>query len=687
MSSSDPNDKIQELLKQFEQLKQAKEAAEAVAEHALKAKEIAEASAEHERKAKEIAEAVAEHERKAKEIVEAAAEHERLEKERERQEKESTQIALDRERQEKEAEHQGRLAAEEVAKVSDIKYFLSKLSQDLLALGSSSRSGTTNLYATRSSFDDLFPSISSNLPFWEDFQAMWNETVGTLPLDSCPEPLLQVQFRLFITRFLSKHGDMHLVDFSRSGLYGQNQRVDLLLCIGRLALRCPMYSGASIAGELKGSDRLDGTKKSKLSEATQQVYQRFAHIVQESGISRRVCWGFACNRKFIVFLCLRIFDSEFGWDYELLETEPIALHEDGMKGLCFLLSSDPHALCGWNGTPPPVISALSSGIVRSLSVSPRLELTGMLQRAPVHGIGKMNAVELATGTLDATNSIVAKCFPVSRLAEWTTELGALQELSRIDWGRHRFWVPTLLHSEQSDQGAILCTAPVGVPLPLASCYPNRSLAFCTELLQQLMSIVLQCDDRGIYHMDICPQNVVLLEEMQSDFQFPICLIDWGGASFIQKRDKKEFHYHAAFSPDWLDAVASLVVLSDGQRLQVCLQQAVLTTVYLAIGDILSWLPPVAIYLKESTLESHTRLHNKDELFEIRSGILNDVLNPSLPIPALDTEERRPLRSFLQRLHHEFPSLFELENRSSASDRLVRRVREFFETAGDQNNPV
>eukprot|EP00762_Andalucia_godoyi_P004825 ANDGO_07272.mRNA.1 hypothetical protein len=134
-------------------------------------------------------------------------------------------------------------------------------------------------------------------------------------------------------RFLSKHGDMHLVDFSRSGLYGQNQKVDLLICIGRLALRRPIYSGSSIAGELKGSDRLDGTPKSKLSEAIQQVYQRFAHIVQESGISRRVCWGCACNRNFIVFVCLRIFDSESGWDYELLETAPIALQEDGMKGL------------------------------------------------------------------------------------------------------------------------------------------------------------------------------------------------------------------------------------------------------------------------------------------------------------------------------------------------------------------
>eukprot|EP00762_Andalucia_godoyi_P008575 ANDGO_01302.mRNA.1 hypothetical protein len=646
MSSSDPNDKIQELLKQFEQLKQAKEAAEAVAEHALKAKEIAEA-------------------------------------------------AVDRERQEKEAEHQRRLAAEEVAeksqeqakksqeaeKVSDIKYFLSKLSQDLLALGSSSRSHTTNLYATDASFDDLFPSISSNLPFWEDFQAMWNETVGTLPLDSCPEPLLQDQLRLFITRFLSKHGDMHVVDFSRSGLYGQRQRVDLLLYIGRLAVRRPMYHGVSLVVELKASDQHDGTEKSKLSEATLQVYQRFAHIVQESGISRRVCWGFACNRNFIVFICLRIFDSESGWDYELLETEPIALHEDGMKGLCFLLSSDPHVLCGWNGAPPPVVSTLSSGIVRSLSVSPRLELTGMLQRAPVHGIGKIDAVELATATLDSTTSVVVKCFPASKHAEWTTELGALQELSRIDWGRHRFWVPTLLHSEQSDQGAILCTAPIGVPLPLASCYPNRALVFCTKLLQQLTSIILQCSEHGIHHMDICPQNIVLLEEVQSDFPFPICLIDWGGASFIQKHDKKEFHYHAAFSPDWLDLVRDLTDLTDGERLQVCLQQAVLTALYLAIGDVLSWLPPVAIFLKESThREKHTRLHNKDAMFRIRSRILNDVLNPSLPIPALDSEERRPLRSFWQRLHREFPSLFELKKRSSASEPLVSRMREFFETA-------
>eukprot|EP00762_Andalucia_godoyi_P007067 ANDGO_01869.mRNA.1 hypothetical protein len=289
----------------------------------------------------------------------------------------------------------------------------------------------------------------------------------------------------------------------------------------------------------------------------------------------------------------------------------------------------------------------------------------------------MDAVEPATATLDSTTSVVVKYFPASKLAEWTTELGALQELSRIDWDRRRFWVPTLLHSEQSDHGAILCTAPVGVPLPLASCYPDRSLAFCTELLQQLTSIILQCSQNGVHHMDICPQNVVLLQEVQSDSRFPICLIDWGGASFIQKRDKKEFHYHVAFSPDWLVSVRSLADLSDGERLQVCLQQAVLTALYLTIGDVLSWLPPVAIYLKESThVESHTRLHNRSALFQIRARILNDVLNPSLAIPALDTEGRRRLRTFFQALHHKFPSLFEVKKRTSADAVLVNRMQEF-----------
>eukprot|EP00762_Andalucia_godoyi_P001423 ANDGO_04880.mRNA.1 hypothetical protein len=123
--------------------------------------------------------------------------------------------------------------------------------------------------------------------------------------------------------------------------------------------------------------------------------------------------------------------------------------------------------------PPPIVSSLSSEIVGSLSVSPRLELTGMLQRALVQGIGQMDAVELATATLDATNSVIVKFSPALTQAEWTTELGALRELSRIDWDDRRFWVPSLLHSEQSDHGELLCLGPVVAPLPLASCYPVR----------------------------------------------------------------------------------------------------------------------------------------------------------------------------------------------------------------------
>eukprot|EP00762_Andalucia_godoyi_P008795 ANDGO_06849.mRNA.1 hypothetical protein len=162
-------------------------------------------------------------------------------------------------------------------------------------------------------------------------------------------------------------------------------------------------------------------------------------------------------------------------------TAPIALEGDGLKGLCFLMSSDPHALCRWDGAPPRTVSALSLDIVSSLSVSPRLELTGMLQRAPVHGVGLLDDVELAIAMLDTTISVVVKCFPTSEQSEWTTEKGALEELSKIDWGLHRFWVPSLLHSEQSGHGALVCMAPVGVPLQLVSSCSNRALVFCTEL--------------------------------------------------------------------------------------------------------------------------------------------------------------------------------------------------------------
>eukprot|EP00762_Andalucia_godoyi_P004853 ANDGO_07197.mRNA.1 hypothetical protein len=301
----------------------------------------------------------------------------------------------------------------------------------------------------------------------------------------------------------------------------------------------------------------------------------------------------------------------------------------------------------------------------------------MLQRAPVHGIGQMDDVEIATGTLDAATSVVVKCFPASNLAEWTTETGALEKLSKNDWSHHLFWVPLVLHSARSDYGALVCMAPVGVPLQLVLSYSNRALVFCTELLQQLTNITLQCHQHGVHHLNICPHNVVLLEEVHSDFQFLLCLIDWAGASFVQKLDKKVFHYHPPFSPEWLwlDWIET-----DEQRLQVCLQQAVFTVLYLAIGDVLSWLPPVAFYLKTSTRrEAYASVDRVPDLFEIRERNARDVLDPLIPIRALDTDERKPLRFFLQQLHLEFSGLFEQGEKCSADPSLLSSLLAFCAT--------
>eukprot|EP00762_Andalucia_godoyi_P008880 ANDGO_07768.mRNA.1 hypothetical protein len=508
---------------------------------------------------------------------------------------------------------------------------------------------------------------------------MWNDTIGSLPLN-CPEPPLQDQFRLFFTRFLSKHGDVHLVDFSRSALYGLIQRVDLLFCRGRIAKRLPTYFESCVVGELKGSggEHADA----KLEEAIRQVYQRFAHMVEECGIRRRSYWGFACNRTSMVFLHLRILQTRKGWDYDLFQTDRVALNTESLYALCTLLSFDSHTLCAWDGEAPPVVSATSSAIVSSLRIAHQVELTGMLQRGPVHDVGEPDAVEVATGVVDQTTPVVVKSFPTSKLADMEVEKSVLVELSTIDWGDRKYWVPSLVLSEQSERGGILCTAPVGSPLPLSSCFSDRMVQYCTELLLQLTSIVTNCHEKGIYHMDICPQNIVLLTEPLHEFMFPVCLIDWGGASFMQKSDD-EFHYHSAFSPDWLDVVTSLADLSDGERLQICLQQSILTTMYIAFGDVLSWLPPMAIVLDKKNLQqdSHMRVRTKDDLFKIRRDIIGNLLDASLDTAVL--KGLGPLRLFFQQLRDVVPSLFELKERSGVDNAMAVLIQEFCAPVSDR----
>eukprot|EP00762_Andalucia_godoyi_P002893 ANDGO_04433.mRNA.1 hypothetical protein len=591
-----------------------------------------------------------------------------------RQQVEQLNREKEKERQEKEKSQSREQWLEDELKKSRIETFLIGLSRDLLAVGSSSRSRGTTLCTSRATLQQLFAFAEVSLLHWNDFQTLWNDTVGSLPLD-CPEPQLHDQVRLFFMRFLSKHGDVHVVDFSRSGLYGLIQRVDLLFCRGRVARRLATYFEACLVGELKASS--GEVADAKLKEAVQQVYQRFAHMVEECGIRRRSYWGFACNRTSIVFLHLRILQTRSGWDYDLLQTNPVALDTQGLRALCMLLSFDSHTMCSWDGEAPPVVSTASSAIVESLSVSRRLQLTGMLQRGPVHGVGEPDAVEVATGVVDQTTPVVVKIFPPSKLGEMETERSVLLEISRIDWDAHKYWVPSLVLAEQSERGGILCTTPVGNPLPLASCFSDHAMLYCAELLLQLTSIVSNCHENGIHHMDICPQNIVLLDEQQAAVRFPICLIDWGGASFMQKRDKNEFHYHAAFSPDWLDAVASLADLSDGERLQVCLQQAMLTTICIAFGDVLSWLPPMAIVLDERKnlqQDSHTRVRTKDDLFKIRREIITHLLDTSLDTPVLFG--RDSLRLFYQQLRDAAPTLFELEERCSVDNATAGRIREF-----------
>eukprot|EP00762_Andalucia_godoyi_P008813 ANDGO_06862.mRNA.1 hypothetical protein len=257
-----------------------------------------------------------------------------------------------------------------------------------------------------------------------------------------------------------------------------------------------------------------------------------------------------------------------------------------------------------------------------------------------------------------------------------TERSVLLEISRIDWDAHKYWVPSLVVSGQSERGGVLCTTPVGNPLPLASCFSEHAMLYCTELLLQLTSIVSNCHENGIHHIDICPQNIVLLTEPLNDFMFPVCLINWGGASFMQKRDD-EFHYHSAFSPDWLDAVASLADLSDGERLQICFQQVILTTMYIAFGDVISWLPPMAIVLDEKKnlqQDSHTRVRTKDDLFKIRREIIAHLLDVSLDTPVLNG--LGPLRLFFQQLRDAALTLFDLEERCSADNAMTVRIREF-----------
>lgn len=562
--------------------------------------------------------------------------------------------------------------------------FLFRLRLDLVreAHGSSHRS--LRSFCPEVSLAELFNDshIPASSPVQQSmFSKIWNDTVGSLPVEGCVENAVQEQFRVCFTRFLSATNNLHVVDCSRSGLYGVQAKVDLLFYPGPTARQVPTYFDACIVCELKASGKSDEADMKLVGKAIRQVMDRMQNIVAECGTRRRSYWSFVCSRTVVVFVHLRVLFHELSgqWSYVIRQSAPVALEAGGGTAICDLLSHDPLALCEWEGAPPPAVSdACSANLLsQNLPIGQSIKLKGMLQRGPEgHGV-----VEVALGNMchdqEEAEEVVCKFFPKSKRELFAHERDALNKLSVLHgdslYGED-VHVPILKFAQESDAGCMLCTAPLGTPLLLASCFETTMTRYCKELFAQLVSVVAKCHAQQLYHNDICPQNVVLVRQpSDAGFALSISLIDWGAASFWGN-SSDIFHFHTAFSPDWVSSLSSTAAqnMDPAEQLQLALQQILLTTLFVAFGDVLSWVPPVAVSMDG---EGHKRLKTATDMYKYRSNVIHRVVHSSDSLslsPAL--QERYALVCFFRELYNRFSGLFDMQKRSHADpadlDRMV-----------------
>ncbi|KAF0852184.1 putative mitochondrial protein [Andalucia godoyi] len=265
--------------------------------------------------------------------------------------------------------------------------------------------------------------------------------------------------------------------------------------------------------------------------------------------------------------------------------------------------------------------------------------------------------------------LLQKLFPPNKLSEMKAEQAALERLAPIQWGKFSQWVPALIHHAQDGYG-VLCTSPIGQPLPLASAFKKGTerLRCCQELIVQLCSIIIVAHTRS------------------------------GGSSFHDK-ENAGFQYHLAFSPSWLQRYdREKKKLKDNVGLCASLQQMVLTAFFIAFGVYFSWLPPkiCTLHYEDDKIgkSRHTSLSNVDQLPTERTKLIDKLLDENFTAThcigsiAQMLTDRKPLLDMFRALREDCPWLFVLNavhprvNQRLLVERIVRACHVHHDVTAD-----
>jgi hypothetical protein len=516
------------------------------------------------------------------------------------------------------------------------------------------------------------------------FRSCWSTSFASA---RCGADAIQENFHSFFQAFLSslpEDAALHLIDCSRSGFYGKFQTGDLLFSIGSPARKHVNISDMALVGELKVSRKMSSSRSS-----LSQILERFYHMIKQPDKDRGSYWGFSASDTEFQIVRLQISFTDNTWNQTVEHSQWLSFSDEcALESFCRLCSAGWLSLCQYKHSKQQILSPM---VLKLQEKWPHIHFEGMLQRRTSHD----ESVEVAFGSLSG-KPIVAKLFPSNKLTQMKTEREALQRLTSAKWGRFVHWIPAMDYHAQDGYG-VLCTSPVGSPLPLASAFnaPER-LLYCQELIVQLCSIILVADARNIWHMDVCPQNIVLLQGGGDYlFKFPLCLVDWGGSSFHGK-ENAGFQYHLAFSPSWLRSYDGQKELEENAGLCASLQQMVLTVFFIAFGDYFSWLPPKISTLHFSSDEAGTSRRMSigfaDTLYWERENLIEHLLDENFTATHCKDSiaemliDRKVLLDMFRALRQDIPWLFmwdELDEHISIdSRRLLEKISQICNVSHD-----
>jgi hypothetical protein len=608
-------------------------------------------------------------------------ENRRIAEESRRKDEENRRIAEESRRKDEENRRiaeESRRKDEALTRAQEVAFF-SELSKMLLESMSTGDRNTSSLKPRLVDVAELLHDLPSlNSRTMDAFRSCWSTAFASAKFGAAVyEDAIQENFHSFFQTFLStlpEDAALHLIDCSRSGFYGKYQKGDLFFSIGSRARKHVEISDMALVGELKVS-----TKAASSKASLSQILERFHHMVKKPDKDRGSYWGFSASDTEFQIVRLQVSFTDNEWKQTVEHSKWLSFSDEcALESFCRLCSAGWLSLCQYKHSKQQILSPM---VLKLQEKWPHVHFEGMLQRSTFPD----ESVEVAFGSLNG-EPIVAKLFPSNKLTEMKTEREALQRLASAEWGKFAHWIPALdYHAQDAQDGyGVLCTSPVGSPLPLASAFnASERLLYCQELIVQLCSIILVADARSVWHMDVCPQNIVLLQG-GSDylFKFPLCLVDWGGSSFHGK-ENAGFQYHLAFSPSWLRSYDGQKELEENAGLCASLQQMVLTVFFIAFGDYFSWLPPKMSTLHFSKDKAgtsrHTSISSADTLYLERGKLIEYLLDENFTASHCKDSiaemliNRKALLDMFRALRQDMPWLFmwdELDEHLSIDSRRL-----------------